>query len=130
MPGNVEDKFKLWSPYVQQCFVYGLNKEYNVLLIVPDVEACAVELGMEEKEILDDPSAYVNHKELNQLFQNEINKLQGDGKLGKSYEVPRKFTIIDQPFSIENGLLTPKLSMKRNDISKRYNELIESMYTN
>ena len=64
------------------------------------------------------------------MGKKKINKLQGDGKLGKSYEVPRKFTIIDQPFSIENGLLTPKLSMKRNDISKRYNELIESMYTN
>ena len=128
VPGNVEDKFKLWSPYVQQCFVYGLNKEYNVLLIVPDFDACAVELGIEKGEEVTNPSAYVNNDALKQLFQDELDKLQNDDKLGKSYEVPRQFTIIDEPFSIENGLLTPKLSMKRNDISKRYHELIESMY--
>ena len=128
VPGNVEDKFKLWSPYVQQCFVYGLNKEYNVLLIVPDFDACAVELGIEKGEEVTNPSAYVNNDALKQLFQDELEKLQNDDKLGKSYEVPRQFTIIDEPFSIENGLLTPKLSMKRNDISKRYHELIESMY--
>ena len=74
------------------------------------------------------PSAYVNNDALKQLFQDELDKLENDDKLGKSYEVPRQFTIIDEPFSIENGLLTPKLSMKRNDISKRYHELIESMY--
>ncbi len=128
VPGNVEDKFKLWSPYVQQCFVYGLNKEYNVLLIVPDFDACAVELGIEKGEEVTNPSAYVNNDALKQLFHDELDKLQNDNKLGKSYEVPRQFRIIDEPFSIENGLLTPKLSMKRNDISKRYHELIESMY--
>ena len=34
----------------------------------------------------------------------ELDKLENDDKLGKSYEVPRQFTIIDEPFSIENGL--------------------------
>eukprot|EP00943_MAST-04B_sp_MAST-4B-sp1_P007339 g7339.t1 len=125
VPGNVEDKFKLWSPFVQQCFVYGLNKEYNVLLIVPDFDSCAVELGIEKGEEIAAPEKYTKNESLKQLFRGEIDKLAKLGKLGKSYEVPRKFAIVNEPFSIENGLLTPKLSMKRNELAKRYSSLIE-----
>ena len=46
----------------------------------------------------------------------------------KSYEWPRRFSIVAEDFSVENGLLTPKLSMKRNVIVERYIDDIESMY--
>jgi long-chain acyl-CoA synthetase len=45
-----------------------------------------------------------------------------------SYETIKNFAIIDEDFSIENGLLTPTLKMKRKIISARYAELIESLY--
>jgi long-chain acyl-CoA synthetase len=45
-----------------------------------------------------------------------------------SYETIKHFAIIDEDFSIENGLLTPTLKMKRKIIASRYADLIESLY--
>ena len=46
----------------------------------------------------------------------------------KSYEVPQKFLVLTKEFTVADGLLTPKLSMKRNVIANRFKEAIESLY--
>jgi len=38
--------------------------------------------------------------------------------------------VIDQEFSVDNGLLTASLKVKRKAVSQRYKDLIDSMYTN
>jgi long-chain acyl-CoA synthetase len=44
------------------------------------------------------------------------------------YERIRKFTLLSKPFSIENGELTPKLSVRRHIVERNYSYLIEEMY--
>jgi len=46
----------------------------------------------------------------------------------KNFERPTKFAIITEPFSAENQMLTPKMSLRRNNILKRYAPLIEDIY--
>ena len=46
----------------------------------------------------------------------------------KNYERIRKFTILEQPFTIEGGEMTPSLKLKRKVIEERYTNLIEDMY--
>jgi len=46
-----------------------------------------------------------------------------------SVEKIRKFILAKEPFSIENGELTPKLSLRRHIIQARYQEEIESIYS-
>ena len=50
LPGGVEDTFRLWSPYVQQAFVWGLNRPHNVMVVVPDFVAVATKLGLPDAE--------------------------------------------------------------------------------
>ena len=46
----------------------------------------------------------------------------------RPYEIISKIIITDKEFSIENGLLTQSLKMKRFNIMKKYEEEIEKLY--
>lgn len=46
-----------------------------------------------------------------------------------SYETIKHFSIIDQDFSLEDGLLTPTMKMKRKQITLRYRDTIDSLYS-
>ena len=53
------------------------------------------------------------------------------GKLQKklaNYERVRKFALLDKPFTIESGEITPSLKIKRKVVEEKYNYLIEQMY--
>ncbi len=49
------------------------------------------------------------------------------GKYG-GYEIPKKFLFLDQDFSVENGMLTQTLKMKRMVILKKHMPEIEALY--
>jgi long-chain acyl-CoA synthetase len=59
------------------------------------------------------------------LIRKEIDRLSVNLA---SYETIKEFTLLKEPFSIENGELTPTLKVKRNVIEKRYKDLIDKMY--
>ena len=56
-----------------------------------------------------------------------LNQVQLQKKLA-NYEKIRKFTLLEKPFSIESGELTPSLKIKRKVIEERYMNLIDDMY--
>lgn len=123
VPGPVEDTLRLESLYVSQSFVYGANRPHNVMLVVPDFPACAEELGLSGAAA--EPEVMVSSAKLRALIQSEID---GVAPLLKSYCVPRNFALLTDPFTVENGLLTPKMSMKRPAITKVYQDLLDSLY--
>jgi long-chain acyl-CoA synthetase len=45
-----------------------------------------------------------------------------------SYETIKSFAILGEDFTIENGLLTPTMKMKRKAIVARYKDTLESLY--
>ncbi len=45
-----------------------------------------------------------------------------------SYETIKKFEIITEPWTTENGFLTPSLKVKRKLLEKKYSDLIEKLY--
>ena len=44
------------------------------------------------------------------------------------HEQPRRFTLADEPFSLDNGLPTPTLKPKRRKVLMRYAEQVRSLY--
>ena len=40
----------------------------------------------------------------------------------------KKFSLLDENFSIENGLLTPTMKVKRNKVTAKYKDIIENFY--
>ena len=44
------------------------------------------------------------------------------------YALPRNVVISQEPWSVENGLLTPTLKIKRGPLCKKFAQEIEAMY--
>jgi long-chain acyl-CoA synthetase len=44
------------------------------------------------------------------------------------YETIKKFRLVPEDFTVENGMLTPTMKVKRKVISERHGRLIEDMY--
>lgn len=122
-PSPIENMF-LASKYIEQFVLIGDRRMFLSALIVPDYEALeeyadANRIQYNSKEEL------VNMKQIYELLEKDLGRFQ---KNLANYERVRKFAILDKPFSIENGEMTPSLKLKRKVIEERYNNLIEDMY--
>ncbi len=122
-PAAMEEEAKL-LPNVEQMLVYGLNKPFNVALVVPDFEALAK--WVEARGLPDDPDKIVADPELQEMLAEQITE-QLRGKFG-SYEIPRKYHVVAEAFTPENGLLTPTQKLKRRVVLKKYQDAIDAMY--
>jgi len=101
-PSKIENMLSNY-PEVIQSFIYGDKKSYLVALIVVDT-------NLEEKHL---------------KVKNIIEKL--NEKLSVVERI-RNFLVISDEFTIENGLLTPTMKVKRNKIKEIYGKQLESLY--
>ncbi len=99
-PSKIENLLCL-NEKIKQSFVYGDKKTYLVALIVS-----------EKKE---------NKKHI-ELFLEDLNKSLS------LVEKVKKFKLIQEEFTIENGMLTPTLKLKRKNILQKYKEDLEKLY--
>lgn len=113
------------SAFVDQVMVIGDAREYCTAIVVLDRDAMK---AWAEKNGAADMSAdqLTEHKPLISAVERELNALQKD--LSK-YEKARKYAFLSEPFTVENGLMTPTLKVKRKVVLERYADVIESMYT-
>ncbi len=123
VPSPLEELLKL-SGYIDQVFLYGFNKLYNVVLVYPDeaaIKSWAKQNGVSGEtlaEINKDPRTHA-------LIGEELKKHSAEFK---GYERPKKWALLDEGFTIENDMMTPKMSIKRNNVMKRYQDLLDSLY--
>ncbi len=90
--------------FVDQAVVYGDNKPYLVALLV-----------------LNDEFTNITDEEINNAINNLNNNLS-------KIENIKKFFLINEKFSIENGMLTPTLKLKRYKIVNKYKSNFENLY--
>jgi long-chain acyl-CoA synthetase len=88
---------------IDQCMVYGDKKNYLVALIVPNKDF----LNQQEK------------------IQNVIEKINKKLTL---LEKIKRIQLIDENFSIENGLMTPTMKVKRKKVTEKYKNQLEKLY--
>jgi long-chain acyl-CoA synthetase len=60
------------------------------------------------------------------LVAGEIERLSVEFK---SYEKPRDFALVREDFTVDNGLLTPTLKLKRREVVARHGRILEELYT-
>lgn len=122
VPAPLEDQLQL-SMFVNQAFVYGMNKPFNVALIVPDADA--LEAWARENGIEGDLATLVEHERAASLMREQVDKYSGDFK---QFEKIKKFAVIAEEFTVENGMLTPKMSVKRRVVLERWDEKLQGLY--
>lgn len=112
------------DPMIEQVVVIGDNRRYVTALIVPVLDrlhAVADELEIKFK----DAEELVENQQIKAHVQEKINALQSELS---GYEKIKEFTLLSEPFSIENNMLTSTLKTKRKVINELYSKLIEGMY--
>jgi long-chain acyl-CoA synthetase len=121
VPSPLEEDLKL-SPYIGNIMLYGLNKPHNVALIVLNQVNLAKWAEREGVTLSGDPTTDPRVRELLKA------ELETYSKDFRGYERPRGFALITADFTAENGMLTPKMSIRRNQVLKNYQATLDALY--
>ena len=124
-PQVIENKMKR-SPFIEQIMVIGEGEKMPSALIQPDFEYIKKWLQKNKFNFLDDFINICKKEELLIKITHEIDKINqefGD------WERIKKFELTPQIWSIENGLLTPTMKLKRKSILKKFIHLKEKIYS-
>ncbi len=101
-PAKIENMI-INEPEIDQCMVYGDKKNYLVALIVPNKD-------------------FLNEREkINKVIEKINTKLTLLEKI-------KRIQLIDENFSIENGLMTPTMKVKRKKVTEKYKNQLENLY--
>lgn len=123
-PTPIENTF-LGSKYIDQFVLIGDRKMFLSALIVPDFEAVK-EYADSHKIPYSSEKDLAQNDEIYKLLENDMVQFQ---KKLANYERVRKFVLLDSPFTIDSGEITPSLKIKRKVVEEKYSELIDRMYT-
>ena len=101
-PSKLENLLTLSSNIEQAC-VFGEQKNYIAALIILSVDSKAT------KEQID---LYIENMNVDLSQPEKI----------------KRYHIIDEPFTIENNLMTPTMKVRRHEVEKKYSEVINGMF--
>ncbi|CAF4379284.1 unnamed protein product, partial [Adineta steineri] len=127
-PEKIEDIYAR-SRFIGQIFVYGDSFEnFLVAIIMLDddyVKQWTIDQGYDIQTIR---SLKLNEK----LKQVVLDDMLHEGKRRglMSFEQVKAIEFINEPFTIENGLLTPTFKARRYAIEKKYKQLFQTIYKN
>lgn len=123
-PAFVEQQL-LSSPFISQAMVVGLNQAFVGALIVPDF--LQLEAWCQENKVhWTAPQYMVLNPKVEKLYRQEIERINED-RLG-TIEKVREFHLLFEPWSPENGLLTPTLKVRREVLMQQYKGEIEKLF--
>ncbi|OQY57571.1 MAG: AMP-dependent synthetase [Desulfobacteraceae bacterium 4572_88] len=111
------------SKYVNQICVIGDQRKYLSAVVTLDPDNVA-DYARENNIPFQQPDDLVKEEKIIQLIEAEIAE---KNKEFPSYETIKKVTLVPE-FTIENGLLTPTLKLKKNVMTDKYKDAIDAMY--
>ncbi len=122
-PTPIENMF-LSSKYIDQFVLVGDKRMFLSALIVPDFESIK-EYADSNNIPYTNSEELVKRKEIYDLIEKDMGKIQ---KKLANFERVRKFALLEKPFALEDGEITPSLKIRRKIVEERYSHLIEEMY--
>ena len=100
-PARIENEI-LKSPHISQAYVWGLDRPYNVCLLKTSITSKVEAL-----------------REVARVCNETLHP----------YEMPRRALLIKEDFTLENGMMTPKMSLRRQAIHAKYGVALQKLYT-
>lgn len=122
-PQKIEAVIKT-LPMINLAVVFGDKRKYLVAVLTLD-EQIAMDFSHDQGWPFETYKELAQSKELNQYLKKEILTRTADLP---EYEQVKKFVILPEELSVENGELTATLKIKRNVVAKNYKALIDSLY--
>ncbi|WP_028780404.1 AMP-dependent synthetase/ligase [Shewanella sp. 38A_GOM-205m] len=122
-PQRVEGKVGC-CPFIEQVAVIADARNYVTALIVPAFEA--LEAWAKQKGLsYESPLELIRHSHVVEHFEERLKHLQQELA---GFEQIKKFTLLPEAFSMEAGLITPTLKLRRKMIYHKYSREINAMY--
>ena len=112
------------NPLIEQALVVGNSEKYATALLFPSQDALthwakAHGVSGDVETLLD-----------NRTVADEFERIVGEANQGVDHWAQvKRFRLMPEVMSLENGLMTPKMSVKRSDVTKRYAPEIAGMYS-
>ena len=130
-PENIERHFRD-DPLIARLVVCGDGKKYLTALVDIDdqvararlMEAGSVEAGLSDIAQMS-AMALRRHPKLHQWIDDRIKAVN---RSLAPYETIKAFCVADEPLTVEAGMLTPSLKVKRNPVYERYRQALEALY--
>lgn len=122
-PTPVENTY-LKSPKIEQIFLIGDKREYITAIITPSKETLQETFNLND-EFFNEKEAFIKDQKIIDWLDEDIRKYSTE--LAK-FERLKSFIVKRNPFSIEEGEITPTMKAKRKVIEKKYSEKIDEMY--
>jgi long-chain acyl-CoA synthetase len=122
-PQPIEDAC-LRSPYIDQIMLVGQDQRSIGALIVPNLEA--LEKWAETQN--NSQKIDLESKIVQDLFRQELNREVQNRPSYRADDRVGPFKLIEEQFSIENGLMTQTLKIRRHVVMSRYCDIINAMF--
>lgn len=122
-PTPVENTY-LKSPRIEHVFLVGDKREYITAIIVPAKEILQETFNLKE-EFFNKPELFIEDKEIIGWIAQDIKRLSNE--LAK-FERIKNFKVKRNPFSMDEGEITPTMKAKRKVIEKKYAAAIDELY--
>lgn len=123
-PTPVENTY-LKSPKIEQIFLIGDKREYVTAIIIPSKEVLQETFHLNE-EYFQEKDSFIRDQKILDWLNEDIRKYSNE--LAK-FERMKSFLVKRNPFSIEEGEITPTMKAKRKVIERKYAGDIDEMYT-
>lgn len=124
-PQPIEDAC-LQSPYIDQIMLVGQDQRSLGALVVPNMDA--LQQWAATQNTATGAEIDINSKEIQNLFRQELTRevqsrpgYRPDERIG-----PIRFIL--EPFSIDNGMMTQTLKIRRAVVTERYHDIINGMF--
>lgn len=114
------------SPFISHAIIIGDKRNTITALLSPDFTN--LKAWAEKNRLTIDLATngtLITNAEVERLIKKEIERLLPDLA---DFEKIRKFAIIGEEFTVENGVLTPTLKVKKRVLLERFKDVIEKMY--
>lgn len=122
-PTPVENTY-LKSPKIEQIFLIGDKREYVTAILIPSKEVLQETFHLDE-EFFQEKDSFIRDQNILDWLNEDIRKYSTE--LAK-FERMKSFLVKRNPFSIEEGEITPTMKAKRKVIENKYSEDISDLY--
>jgi long-chain acyl-CoA synthetase len=123
-PQELEGALKLASPLVAQVVIHGDNRNFVSALVTLNDEAARK--FAEQKSITFSSTADLTTKP--ELVAEVKRAVDAVNTTLPSYSTIKKFGVLPKELTVEDGFLTPKMSIKRKEVERRYKEMLDGFY--
>jgi long-chain acyl-CoA synthetase len=124
-PQKIEVIFKAVSPHANEIIVHGDGRNYCTALITLDEEAIIEWAGQNDLASATYSDLMVSAR-VRELVQSQIDDL--NARLER-WETIKKFEILPNMLTIEEGEITPSLKVRRKTVEQKYMDVLDTMYS-